>query len=143
MMKAFIVGLIVVLTSGVAMAESDQPQCREGQRSSWHSYIGNGQYGMRDFVCYNGHWTGVKPIPCREGTRQALTVYGVHDSRGNEILAMATCQNGKYRFDNPAYNYRPTQGLARCQEGRTWEEGRDRGTPGVRYVCQNGRAVRY
>lgn len=141
-MKSFIVGLIVVLTSGFAFAEGDSRMCTEGDRATWHSYIGNGQYGMRQFVCYNGHWVGVKPVACREGARVSMTVHGVFNSRGENISAMATCRGGKYRFDNPAYNYRPTQGLNRCQEGRVWTEGQDRGNPGVDYICRNGRAVR-
>lgn len=141
-MKSLILGAIIALTSNLAFAESEHPMCNEGTRSSWYAYIGNGQYGQREFVCYNGRWVGVKPIACREGLRTVMTVYGVRDARGEEIYAPVTCIGGKYVFDNPDYNYRPTRGVNRCQEGRTWTEGQDRGTPGVQYICRGGRAVR-
>ena len=94
-------------------------------------------------VCYN---VSIRKNPpkykCKEGTVVWLPVYGVYQGE-NEITAPATCINGKYKFENDDWNYKPTQGTNKCvPEGKIFIEGQDKGNPGVKYQCQNGKAVK-
>lgn len=140
-MKLLIAGLLALATSGAFAEKGDV--CTQGEKRSMKYYVGHGDYVVKQETCYSGRWIPAVPTyrKCAEGTRTTLWVSESQAPPRGEN-AGATCKGGKYKFDNPKYDYVSTKGLNKCKEGKTWIEGQGPGVPGVSYTCKNGRAVR-
>ncbi len=126
-MKAMIAGFLTLITC--ALTISPEMAFAAG------GVVGGGSTGG-----------GLSAHKCPEGRRAYFEVHSGHSSAGARAeFALATCLNGKYIFDDDAYNYRPTKGLARCKEGYI-EYGRRSGHRDAAndfdQICIDGRMVR-
>lgn len=82
---------------------------------------------------------------CPVGARTQFLVTDPQVSRG-EFYAPATCVRGKWTFDQEDYNYKPTEGLAKCEEGKiTWAvKFGPNGNPFDQdMICKNGKMIPY
>ena len=82
-------------------------------------------------------------VRCKKGAKTQFHVVDYGAAHGM-MTAAATCVNGKWVFDNDRYNYKPTKGLNKCEEGKieyAQKFGRN-GNPFARdQICKNGRMV--
>lgn len=144
-MKTIIAALIAVSSCGAFAATSWSGSCVEGNEYRLPNEGRPGDGPGTVVVCKGGELVK-KPVTitkCKAGKRAYFPVKGVYQGR-EELQAAATCINGKWIFDNDAYNYVPTKGLNKCKEG-TIEYAQKfgpNGNPSAKdLICKNGKMV--
>jgi|FLYM01.1.fsa_nt_gi hypothetical protein len=146
-MKMMIAAAFAVMSFGAFGATANWPgSCVEGNTYSIPGEGRPGEVPPRIVVCKNGQLVDKAPTKysCKQGSRQWLPVKGVFGPNAEEITAAATCINGRWIFDNDAYNYVPTKGNGRCKEGHVEYAVKigPEGNPFAKdMICRNGRMV--